>query len=252
METNADAAPQELSPDDIEAAYARALEAVDAVEIRCPVPEDEDPIDGSLADAVSGTATEPIAESSPATTADFSPTLSPVDTEPLIQPRQILEAALFVGGEPLTSRRLGQLLGEHTGLDRVADLVDDLNRQYLDEARPYEICFGEGGYRLSLRSEFEPIRDRVYGAGPRDVKLSQDVLEALAFVAYRQPTTRDALEAAGKANAASLLQQLLRRQLIALHRDEDSVTYSTTSRFLEAFGLRNLQDLPMPEDLEFK
>src|SRR5690606_26748465 len=98
------------------------------------------------------------------------------------------------------------------------------------------IDFGEGGYRLVLRPEFEPVRDAVFGAGPKDVKLSQDVLEVLAFVAYRQPTTLEDLQAAGKEKAGGLLRQLLRRELVSLKRDQEGiVSYTTTPRFLDVF-----------------
>ncbi len=237
-----------LSMDEIEAAYAHALEAIEAVEDSCDNTECDS---AEIATANPLTVVDPpheigLRESDPDSDAVGNP------GEPLIQPRQIIEAALFVGGEPLTIRRLSQLIGEHSGPQQVEDLVEGLNRQYADEARPYEIIFGEGGYRLGLRSEFETIRDRVYGAGPRDVKLSQECLEALAIIAYRQPVTRDALVEAGKGQATSLIQQLLRRELIALQRDDTQVTYVTTARFLDLFGLRSLNELPVPADLEFK
>jgi segregation and condensation protein B len=95
----------------------------------------------------------------------------------------------------------------------------------------------------------------VYGLGPKDVKLSQDALEVLALVAYQQPVTRVDVEATGKPNAAALLRQLLRRELIRLERGDgsaDDVRYFTTSRFLQLFGLASLDDLPRAEDVVFK
>jgi segregation and condensation protein B len=130
-----------------------------------------------------------------------------------------------------------------------------LNDLYGQEGRPYEVRLGEGGYRLELRPEFERVRDRVYGYGPKEVKLSQDALEVLALVAYQQPVTREIVEQTGKTNAPALLRQLLQRELISLRRGDggkDDVTYRTTPRFLQLFGLGSLDDLPLPEDLMFK
>lgn len=234
----------ELSMDDIEAAYLRALEASEAAETML-VAEPLSPTPSS-ADDVESSPTE--SSLNDVDDEDLSPEL------PEVQSRSVVEALLFVGGAPLTVRRISEILGGSHRHEDVDAIVADLNEQYSREGRPYEIRLVEGGYRLQLRNEFEPVRRRVYGQGPKEVRLSQDVLEALAFVAYKQPVTRRELEEAGKANAGSLLRQLLRRELISLHRDPEQGAehYSTTPRFLQVFGLRSLDDLPTSGDFEFK
>jgi len=172
-----------------------------------------------------------------------------------IPPRQIIEAALFVGGAPLTTKKLCSLLNDEFSSSYIDDLLDDLNRQYNDEARPYEIRMEEGGYRLILRHDFERIRNRVFGFGPKEIKLTQDALEVLALVAYQQPITKDQIIEAGKDKAASILNQLLRRELIAIERageKKKDVKYITTPRFLQVFGLGNVEELPHSETLSQK
>ena len=137
----------------------------------------------------------------------------------------------------------------------VEQTIDELNTAYVAQARPYEIRLGEGGYRLELRPEYDRLRHRVYGSGPREVRLSQDVLEVLALVAYRQPVSQHEIESHGKQNAGNLLRQLLRRDLIAFERGpggRKDVQYHTTARFLSVFGLGNLEELPQAEDLAKK
>ncbi len=250
-----------LSADEIEAAYERALHAITAAEQVMSVEKDDLPCDGtfeeqrphstdSTAQAVS-TASRFAAEEAHAD----RPGAAVAAAETLIQPRQVIEAALFVGGASLTTKRLGSILGEGTSAEDVEELVASLNSQYAREYRPYEIRLGEGGYRLTLREAFEAVQDRVYGNSPKDVKLSQEAMEVLAFVAYRQPVNRDDLEETGKSNPTTLIRQLMRRQLVQLERSEadaNDVTYHTTPRFLELFGLRSLKDLPLPEDFVLK
>lgn len=218
----------------LDADFERALEALEAVERDLELPE-------IPADAVEAP--------------DSKPTSSQAKREARIPPRQIIEAALFVGGKPLTTKKLCSLLNDEYSSSYVDDLLDDLNRQYNDEARPYEIRMEEGGYRLILRYDFERIRNRVYGFGPKEVKLTQDALEVLALVAYHQPITKDAIVEAGKEKAAGILRQLLRRELIAIEREEDKkadVRYITTARFLQVFGLGNVEELPYSESLSQK
>lgn len=168
---------------------------------------------------------------------------------------RIIEACLFVGGQPLSAKRLATLLESTSDPSHLEQLVDELNLEYASQQRPYEIRLGDGGYRMALRTEFEAVRNRVYGVGPRDVKLSQDVLEVLAFVAYQQPIVHSAVEACGKPNVANILRQLLRRELITLTRIDQTrmgVEYRTSPRFLQVFGLGNLNELPRPDDLAMR
>lgn len=231
----------DLSTQELEQLYQQALNVVemaDAVETQLglddeahsPQPADDEP------------------QTSPLPTAPSCPT-------PKLQPRQILEAALFVGGTNLTTKTLGRLLGEATASEKVESEIETLNKLYVRQQRPYRIHFGEGGYRLDLNSEFERIRNRVYGLGPKEVKLTQEALEVLAMVAYQQPVSRAALLEKGPRYVSGILNQLLRRELIVLERTGDNrkdVQYSTTQRFLQVFGITDLKHLPQPDDLTFK
>lgn len=242
----------DFSGDDIEAAYLRALEVTDAALEgvgEATVGETAEPNDsssGPLPPSAVELPTAPAAEETPPSAAAESPRATP---------RQVVEALLFVGGAVLTSRKLADLLGEGFSTEQVEEIVDSLNADYAAEGRPYAIQWGEGGYRYLLRPEFEKIRNRVFGVGPREVRLSQEALEILALVAYRQPLSSSDLEATQRKNAGSILRQLIRRELVELRRSEaapDEPTYHTTPRFLELFGLTSLDDLPFPADFAFK
>ncbi|MBD3674201.1 MAG: SMC-Scp complex subunit ScpB [Planctomycetaceae bacterium] len=239
----------DLSTQELERLYQQAMNVVeiaDAVEHSLGLENDEESQETS--------STEEAPPSTPSSTSN-SVAKSNTPLVPKMQPRQILEAALFVGGTDLTIKKLGRLLGESVSADVVEAEIATLNRHYEQQQRPYHIDFGEGGYRLALKPDFERIRNRVYGLGPKDVKLTQDALEVLAMVAYRQPIEREVILEKGPKNSGSLLNQLLRRELIVLERvgeTRNEVEYSTTDRFLQVFGLAELNDLPRPDDLSFK
>ena len=258
-ETVAYGETDEWGSNDLEAAYRKALEANDNVEWEFnhldPAEEstkNDDPPEESPNDAVADDVTAATDEDSePASQPNSNP--NPIPQR--VTARQVIEAAIFVGGEPLTSKKLCYMLKGDYDLDAVERAIEDLNLQYIDEARPYEFRLGEGGYRMVLREEFERIRNRVFGIGPREVKLSQDVLEVLALVAYRQPITSEEIEELGKEKPTPLLRQLLRRELISLERDIENrkrVTYSTSKRFLSLFGIGSLDELPQADELAFK
>lgn len=240
--------------DDLDEAYRQALEKIDEAEweigqalteLNAAEPEDElesEPIDEA---EVAEQATELVNEF--------------LDQQPAndqrLTPEQIIEASLFVGGQPLTAKKLAGILKGNFNADFVATTISQMTERYLNERRPYEIRLGEGGYELKLRYQFENIRHRVFGLGPKEVKLSQEALEVLSLVAYHQPVSAAEIEETGKSKPTGILRQLLRRELIALERQEKSrkkVKYVTTDRFLQVFGLGDIDELPMLGDIDFK
>lgn len=256
--------------EDLESAYRRALEANDSVEwdfshyAAESAGSDEGETSSSDADSTvevsadsenAGSDALQDADPSAGSNEEADETRSSDVPPQRIRMAQVVEAALFVGGEPLTSKRLCYMLKGDYELDAIEQAIEELNRRYNDEERPYEIRLGEGGYRIVLRDEFNSVRNRVFGIGPREVKLSQDVLEVLALVAYRQPITQKEIEELGKDSPGGALRQLLRRQIIELQRDEQDrkcVTYTTTPRFLSVFGIGTIDELPQADELAFK
>ena len=235
--------------EDLETAYRKALAAVDAVP---PPPAPAAPAKGETTDG--GDPAGPAGE-----TAEPAPAR--------VSPREVIEAALFVGGAGLTAPRASKLLrGTFSDAD-LAAAVGELNRRYDAGGRPYRIVAGADGWELKLRAQFEPIRRKLYGLGPREVSLPPGALEVLSVAAYGQPMTRAAIETArGGGDAGPALRRLVRLDLLRLTKPpapdaggdgEEPVAagdpvYETTDRFLDLFGLGSLGDLPRPEDLNFK
>jgi segregation and condensation protein B len=164
---------------------------------------------------------------------------------------RIIEAMLFVGGPPLTTVRATEAIRGLTP-EQLWQVVEDLNRTYRQQGRPYRIQTREQGYELALQPRYRKVLDRLYGS-MREARLSPAALDVLALVAYRQPVTRQEVESLRGADSASPLRQLVRLGLIAVQRGESGqreVVYSTTPRFLKAFGLTSLEDLPRTLDLQ--
>jgi len=269
LESGEEKLDDEWSAEAIEEAYLRALEAADIDELREPADaavDDVEFLDEDTSGEFAATVHQELSSDEPEiASADDSLVGSyeeeATDSEsPRATLQQIVEAILFVGGEPLTTKRLGEFLGDlPTG--QIDEAIESLNVMYTAEQRPYEIRLGEGGYRMALRLPYEKVRHRVFGIGPKEVKLSQDALEMLAFIAYRQPVTEEQFAETEKKNAKSLVRQLLQRELVLLDREHEVTSeqgakvepaYRTTSRFLQLFGLGSLQDLPRAEMVSFR
>ena len=111
-----------------------------------------------------------------------------------------------------------------------------------------------GGYQLLTCAEVSPWLGRFFEAPARPTVILRRAMETLAVVAYRQPILRAEIEAIRGVQCDDILRQLLDRDLIRIiGRSEDlgrPLLYGTTRRFLELFGLRNLEELPRCREAE--
>lgn len=80
------------------------------------------------------------------------------------------------------------------------------------------------------------------------MSLSKGTLETLAVIAYRQPVTRQDIEAARGVNPEASLETLLEKGLIQEAGRKKTLgrpkLYKTTDDFLKKAGLNSLEDLP--------
>jgi segregation and condensation protein B len=157
-----------------------------------------------------------------------------------------LEAALFLAREPLATRRLAKLAGLSDGT-RARTLIRELRGLQEAAGSPVRVEQIAGGFQLLTRAPFGPWIRRLLEPAPTG-RLSLSALETLAIVAYRQPVTKAEVEAIRGVGSDEMLRQLLDRDYVAIGgRAEDlgrPNVYITTRRFLAAFGLASLQDLP--------
>ncbi len=169
-----------------------------------------------------------------------------------VSPRSILEAMLFVGhpeNKPLTSEKIASYM-RGVRSQEIDELIAELNETYEQEGCPYSIESVAAGYRMALRDEFGSLRDKFYGR-VKAAKLSQAAIDVLAIVAYKQPMVRDDVDELRGRPSGGILTQLVRRGLLRMERPDEkprTPRYSTTDRFLELFGLENIQDLPQSPD----
>jgi segregation and condensation protein B len=166
-----------------------------------------------------------------------------------VELQTLVESLLFVADQPVTA---GQLAG---ALDAEKVTVEEALAA-LDEA----YVQGKRGLRLQRHGERVQLVtvpeaalyvQRFLGlemSGP----LSQAALETLAIVAYRQPVTRAQVEAIRGVNSDGVLRTLVSRGLVEevgrLDQVGRPILYSTTFEFLQQFGLRNLDELPLLEE----
>ena len=161
----------------------------------------------------------------------------------------VIEAILFVAGEPVDVKELQRAL--EVTEDETYQAINALESDYSYHRRG--ICLKRFGQHIQLttRAEYAPYVERLLQPIQKQ-SLSQSALETLAVVAYRQPVTKLEIEAVRGVKCDYSVQSLVHKGLIEEVGRKDAlgrpILYGTTDNFLSHFGLSSLEELPKPPE----
>lgn len=171
---------------------------------------------------------------------------------PLVDPerrekQRILEAVIFAAGEPQDEARLATYLRPG---DDVAALLSELQARYAGRGVNLVEVAGKWAFRTS--EDLSWVLER---HARQERRLSRAALETLAIVAYHQPVTRAEIEEVrGVTISKGTLDVLMEAGWVCPRGRRRApgkpITYGTTERFLEHFGLAAVKDLPGLADLK--
>ncbi len=162
-----------------------------------------------------------------------------------------IEAVLLVSDVALSAKRLAQLatLADVSEANR---LIEKLNLAYDLDRSAFRIESIASGFRLLTRPVYSFWLGKLHQR-QAELRLTPPAMETLAIVAYRQPITRADIEKVRRVSCTDMLKHLMDRGLVRIGGEDDSLgrpfLYETTRQFLEMFGLKNLDALPMAESL---
>ena len=167
------------------------------------------------------------------------------DGDPADYARRV-EAVIFAAAEPLAPSDIRAYAGE-------GDLGAALERLTADYAvRGVNLVERGGRFLFQTAPDCASVLERA-----REVpkKLGRAALETLAIIAYHQPVTRAEIESVrGVSISKGTLDLLLEMGFVRLRGRRRTpgrpVTYATTDRFLEHFGLATLYDLPGVQEMK--
>jgi chromosome segregation and condensation protein ScpB len=162
-----------------------------------------------------------------------------------------VEAVIFASSEPVGREALARVVGRDCTIDL---LIDDLVEELRD--RPYELVPVAGGCQHRTRPRFaDTIRASSAPTRGGAAALSEFETMVLMAVGYFQPVTRGELSKIfGKEVSRDVIGNLRGAGFIGSGPRSPTpgapYTYVTTPRFLSAFGMETLRDLPSIDALE--
>ena len=161
-----------------------------------------------------------------------------------------IEALLFSSDQPLTETLIAESL--ETSPAEIAPALQQLGASYAARGAGVELREIAGGWMLVTTAEHAEWVGRML-RGKKRMRLSRPALETMAIIAYKQPVTKSEVEAIRGVDSSAVLATLLERSLVTIRGRSKVVgrplLYGTTQEFLDYFGLKDLTELPRPEEL---
>lgn len=186
-------------------------------------------------------------ENTPVEEAAFTPSMAS-------EIKRTIEGLLFAAHEPLTIGVMTKIL-QHTFQKHLASILSpkvteillcELQQEYRQQHRAFQIEPIAKGWVLKTCPS---LADSIYMLHHNKFteKLSKPTMEVLSIVAFKQPITRAEIEAIRGVDSSSLITTLMEKELVEVVGKKESpgkpALLGTTNKFLEHFGLQNLEQI---------
>ena len=129
--------------------------------------------------------------------------------------------------------------------------LEQINEKYAGEEFPFEVVKTGGGFQFLTKPAYQSSIGILLKQRSKK-RLSTSALETLSIIAYKQPVTKSEMEQIRGVNCDYSVQKLLEKELIEIKGKSDGLgrplLYGTSDRFMDYFGINDLNDLPTPKD----
>ncbi|PWQ95029.1 SMC-Scp complex subunit ScpB [Leucothrix pacifica] len=166
---------------------------------------------------------------------------------------RILEAILMSAEKPMTLNSLMKFfsLEELVTKNAVRDALAEMAGRC--DGRGFELRQVASGYRYQTRPEYRDWVSKHWDEKPP--RYSRALMEILALIIYRQPTTRAEIEEIrGVAVSSNIIKTLEEREWIRVvgHKEVPGrpAMFGTTPQLLDYFNLSSLDELPALSELK--
>lgn len=166
-----------------------------------------------------------------------------------------IEALIFCSASPLQMNEIQSSLSEMFDAEvpekDISKAIDELTDKYLDDQYSFSVVKSGGGYQFLTKPAYQSSIGILLKQQSKR-RLSTSSIETLSIVAYKQPVTRGDLEQIRGVNCDYTVNKLLEKGLIEIRGKSDSIgrpiLYGTSQRFMDYFGINELNELPTPTD----
>ena len=165
----------------------------------------------------------------------------------------VIESVLFATDKPQGMGTFKQIFKGTTVVTAdIKKAIEQLTIEYAGGSRGVTLEQTTGGYQIRTKSDNMTYLKRLVKGRP--FKLSGPALEVISIVAYKQPCVKFQVDEIRGVESGHILRGLMDKSLVNFAGKSElpgkPMYYATTRKFLEIFGLRNLNELPSLADID--
>lgn len=164
-----------------------------------------------------------------------------------------IEAILFSMGEAVSVKDIAKVI--EIDEKEVEKCIKEMSDKYDAEDRGIRLVKLEDSYQLCTKNDYFDVLSKLVNM-PKKHTLTDSLMETLAIVAYKQPVTRQEIEAIRGVSCVHAVNKLVEYKLVAEVGRLDAVgrpiLFGTTEDFLRSFGVTSMDELPIisPDKIE--
>lgn len=157
----------------------------------------------------------------------------------------IIEAVLFTMGESVQEDRLAAVL--EIEKEELLVVLREMKEDYAKKDRGICLIELEGAWQICTKIEtYDYVRKLV--SQPKKRSLTDVMLETLSIIAYKQPVTKQEIEAIRGVKSDFAVNKLVEYKLVKELGRLDTIgrpiVFGTTEEFLRCFGVSSIEELP--------
>lgn len=157
----------------------------------------------------------------------------------------ILEAILFTMGESVPLNRLAQVMEMEE--EELYQILTQMKEDYRQDSRGITLIELEDAWQICTKIEtYDYVRKLV--SQPKKRSLTDVMLETLSIIAYKQPVTKQEIEAIRGVKCDFAVNKLVEYNLVKELGRKNTIgrpiVFGTTEEFLRCFGVSSIDELP--------
>ena len=168
-----------------------------------------------------------------------------------------IESLIFCSPKPIKIDIIQKAFAESESINynekEIKGCLDSIFRKYNNNNFSFELVESGGGFQFLTKKEFSRLNEILLKQQSKR-RLSISALETLSIIAYKQPITKSEIEKIRGVNCDYTIQKLLDKELIKIQGKSDKVgrplIYATSGKFMDYFGINNLNQLPVIKDFQ--
>ncbi len=164
--------------------------------------------------------------------------------------KSAFESMMFVWGEPLDVKVAAELF--NINWKDAYDYFIELKEEYEQEGRGLQIRETNKSFQFVTNANNVEYIERLC-TPIKEKRLTQQALEVLAIIAYKQPVTKGEIESIRGIKCDRVIEGLTKKDLIIETGRSNAIgrpiLYGTTDSFLKHFGFTSIKELPDIEDI---